>query len=306
MHGFIFSELKKYVSKHFGEDAWDALMRQAGLGIRNYEHFRDYPDDEVTVLVSTASKMTKLPAADILEGFGEFIAADLVAVYRPLIDPSWRTLEFLENVESVIHRVVRGRNQKAKPPAISCSRVDADEVMITYGSKRKLCALARGIVQGTANLFGEAARSRDGETQSDSGGGPMSRLQDVLQRFKQEVPDFISTDIVHLESGLSIGGASAAPQFDAAAAAAAYAEVIKSNARALELLGKPHESMEDILVTTDGFYVLLRTLGKHYYYCLAISREGSLGLPRVLMRRYAPAFLEAIGEKPEAVRQGSI
>ncbi|HEY7213352.1 MAG TPA: heme NO-binding domain-containing protein [Thermoanaerobaculia bacterium] len=161
MHGFIFSELKKYVAKHFGEDAWEGLLRQAGLGIRSYENFRDYPDDEVVALVTTASQMTKLPAADILEGFGEFIAADLVAVYRPLIDPSWRTLEFLENVESVIHRVVRARNQKARPPAISCSRVDADEVMITYGSKRKLCALARGIVQGTAHLFGEEVAMRE-------------------------------------------------------------------------------------------------------------------------------------------------
>ncbi|HEY7213355.1 MAG TPA: hypothetical protein VIC28_01935 [Thermoanaerobaculia bacterium] len=130
----------------------------------------------------------------------------------------------------------------------------------------------------------------------------MSRLQEILQRFKQEVPDFIATDIVHLESGLSIGGASVTHQFDAAAAAAAYAEVVKSNARALELLGSPRESTEDILVTTAGFYVLLRTLGRSYYHCLAINREGSLGLPRILMRRYAPALLEAIGEKPESAR----
>jgi hypothetical protein len=161
MHGFIFSELKKYVARHFGEDAWEALLRQAGLGIRVYENFRDYPDDEVVVLVSTASQMTKLPAADILEGFGEFIVGDLVAAFRPLIDPNWRTLEFLENVESVIHRVVRARNQKARPPAISCSRIDADEVMITYSSKRKLCALARGIVQGAASLFGDEVVLRE-------------------------------------------------------------------------------------------------------------------------------------------------
>jgi len=128
----------------------------------------------------------------------------------------------------------------------------------------------------------------------------MSRLHEILQSFQQEVPDFLATDIVHLESGLSIGGASVAPDFDAAAAAAAYAEVIKSNARALELLGSPQDSTEDILVTTAAFYVLLRTLGKSYYHCLAIDRRGSLGMPRLLMRRYAPAFLEAIGERPVA------
>lgn len=124
----------------------------------------------------------------------------------------------------------------------------------------------------------------------------MSQLQEILHRFKEEVPDFVATDIVHLESGLSIGGASLLPQFDAAAAAAAFAEVIKSNARALELMGSSGETTEDILITTDRWYVLLRTLGRSYYQCLAISREGSLGMPRLLMRKYERAFLAAIGE----------
>ncbi len=123
----------------------------------------------------------------------------------------------------------------------------------------------------------------------------MSRLHEVLRQFRDEVPDFVATDIVHLESGLSIGGLSAAPDFDAAAAAAAYGEVIKTNGRALELLGSSAEATEDILVTTDRWYVLLRMLGGSYYQCLAITREGSLGLPRLLMRKYATAFLEAIG-----------
>ncbi len=161
MHGFIFSELKKYVDKNFGAEAWPALLREAGLSVRSYEHFHDYPDDEVVALVTAATRMTSLPAPDILEGFGEFIAADLVEVYRPLLDPGWRTLEFLENTETVIHRVVRGRNQKAKPPAISCTRLDAGEVVVTYGSKRRLCAVARGIIRGAADLFGDEIEIRE-------------------------------------------------------------------------------------------------------------------------------------------------
>jgi hypothetical protein len=161
VHGFIFSELKKYVDKNFGGEAWPALLQEAGLGVRSYEHFHDYPDDEVVALVAAATRMTALPAPDILEGFGEFIAGDLVKAYRPLLDPSWRTLEFLENAESVVHRVVRGRNQKAKPPAISCTRVDDGEVVVTYGSKRKLCALARGIIRGAADHYGDEIEIRE-------------------------------------------------------------------------------------------------------------------------------------------------
>ena len=60
-----------------------------------------------------------------------------------------------------LNRVVRGRNQKAKPPAISCTRVDDGEVVVTYGSKRKLCALARGIIRGAAEHYGDEVEIRE-------------------------------------------------------------------------------------------------------------------------------------------------
>lgn len=124
----------------------------------------------------------------------------------------------------------------------------------------------------------------------------MSQVQEILNRFLKELPDLLATDVVHVESGLSIGGASVAREIDLSAASAAYAEVVKSNARALELLGIPRQSTEDILVTTAEMHVLLRVLGTNYYHWLAVGRQSSLGLPRFLMRRYQPALLAALGE----------
>lgn len=119
-------------------------------------------------------------------------------------------------------------------------------------------------------------------------------LQDVINRFRDEVSSFVSTDIVNIASGMSIGGGSIDPQFDATVASASYAEVVKSNARALSLLGMDPDSTEDILITTSHAYVLLRLLGKDYYQGLAIGRDGNLGLARVIMKKYEPAFLEEI------------
>ncbi len=123
----------------------------------------------------------------------------------------------------------------------------------------------------------------------------MSAVQAILDRFQAEVPEFVSTDLVSVDSGLSIGGGTADPDFDASIASACFAEVVKSNRRALDLLGLGADSSEDILITTEKVYILIRLLGNEYCHLLAISRQGNLGLGRVLMKKYEPELLAAVG-----------
>lgn len=124
----------------------------------------------------------------------------------------------------------------------------------------------------------------------------MNTLHKVLESFRQEVPEFVSTDIVNVDSGLSIGGGSIDPDFDGSIAAASYAEVVKANGRALELLGLGATSTEDILISTQKVYVLIRPMGAEYYHVLAVGRKGNLGLARAIMKKYEPKLLTAIGE----------
>jgi predicted regulator of Ras-like GTPase activity (Roadblock/LC7/MglB family) len=122
----------------------------------------------------------------------------------------------------------------------------------------------------------------------------ITSLPEILDAFRADVPGFVSTDIVEVESGLSISGGSVDPNFDASVASASYAEVVKSNARALQLLGMESSTTEDVLITTKSTYFLIRMLGATHYHLLAISRQGNLGLARVIMKRYEPQFLQAI------------
>jgi Haem-NO-binding len=155
VHGFIFSEIRKYVESKLGHEAWLAVLDQAGLGRKEYENFLLYPDEEAVNIVVTASKITGLAVPTVLEDFGRFIGADLLKIYRPLLDPSWKTLEFLLNIEDTIHQIVRTRNKNAKPPRLVCTRVSDDTVAVLYSSPRKMSALGRGIVAGVAGYYGE-------------------------------------------------------------------------------------------------------------------------------------------------------
>ena len=119
-------------------------------------------------------------------------------------------------------------------------------------------------------------------------------LHEAIERFRSEVPAFVSTDIVNITSGMSIGGGSVDPKFDATVASASYAEVVKANSRALQLLGMDRDSTEDILITTGSMYILLRLLDREYFHDLAIGKDGNLGLARVIMKKYEPRFLDGI------------
>lgn len=156
MHGIIHSELKKYVTTKLGTAAWSALVKEAGLEGKVYLPHQAYPDADAVALVTTASRVTGLPAEAILEDFGEFIAPDLLALYKPHVNPAWKTLDMLENTERTIHRVVRANSAGATPPVLKAKRLAPDKLLIAYSSPRKMCGVAKGIVKGVGKHYGEA------------------------------------------------------------------------------------------------------------------------------------------------------
>lgn len=155
MHGAIFAELKKYVDAKLGGDAWNALLTASGLGPRMYLAIQAYPDEDMVQIVTAASKKTGLAPEAILEDFGEFVAPDLLSMYRSLVKPTWKTLDVIEHTETTIHRVVRMQHADATPPYLHAVRNSEREVTITYNSARRLCSVAKGIVRGLAVHYGE-------------------------------------------------------------------------------------------------------------------------------------------------------
>lgn len=156
MHGIIFAGLKKYVVANFGSEAWNGLLKDAGIGSKIYLPTQAYSDQEIVALVTAASQKTGKPAQALLEGFGEFIVADLVTIYRSMIDPAWGTLDLIENTENTMHKAVRLRDRGATPPTLVVNRTGPDEVVINYSSARRMCAVGKGIVRGIARHYGES------------------------------------------------------------------------------------------------------------------------------------------------------
>lgn len=121
----------------------------------------------------------------------------------------------------------------------------------------------------------------------------MNKLDQLLQQVRTELGvDFVSTDIVGMD-GLSIAGGSVIPDFDASAASARFAMVVKLSQKVAEKLDMG--TVEDNLVTTDQTYIIARFLGDNsYYWGLAVTRNATLGMVRMLMAEYADQLWAAI------------
>jgi hypothetical protein len=158
MHGLIFLELKKLVDARLGEAAWQDVLRRAGLEGRAYLPVQEHPDAEAMALMAETGARTGLEDDQLLQLLGEFMAPDLLRMYGSLLRREWKTLDVIEHMEDTIRRVMRARNPDVAAIAMRAERSGPDEVLLTYGSSRRMCGLAKGIVRGLAGHFHERVR----------------------------------------------------------------------------------------------------------------------------------------------------
>jgi predicted regulator of Ras-like GTPase activity (Roadblock/LC7/MglB family) len=121
-----------------------------------------------------------------------------------------------------------------------------------------------------------------------------AKVSEVLAEFRKEIPGFISSDIVSLADGISIGGGSVDPRFDSSVASAYYANVMTSTLKTVAAID-PKIEVEDFLITTEKMIVLIRILkGSDYCHLLAASHDSNLGICRLVLKKYEPQFISAL------------
>lgn len=156
MQGIMFTELSRYVDAELGPGSWPHVLDESGLAGHMYSPQSPSPDQEFVRLVDAAAKLTGRSDQKLLETFGVYLAADLLGgLYGLLVDPSWTLMDFLEHTEATIHTVVRARDPAATPPQLRIERPGPDEVRIVYDSPRRMCSLAKGIIRGAGDHYGE-------------------------------------------------------------------------------------------------------------------------------------------------------
>lgn len=155
VHGSIFFLLKKFVNNNFPANTWELLNEKAGTSAVDFTVTQNYPLQAMNDLVRNASEMTGITENDLKEQFGQYLVNDLCALYANYIRPEWRTFDIILNTEPVMHGAVRKLNSTANPPILHVTKVNDKVLIIDYHSRRKMGALAIGIIKGIAAYYNE-------------------------------------------------------------------------------------------------------------------------------------------------------
>lgn len=154
MHGIMFKSLKDFVVDRHDHDTWDEVRESADVAGKVYLPIDTYDDGELRRLVEAVSDRTGEPVSELLELFGRHVTARLFETYRNVGIDDDNALDLIVNTETQIHSALREQDSAVDPPRLTCRRY-GDVVMVRYRSHRNLCSVAKGIVRGVGDHYGE-------------------------------------------------------------------------------------------------------------------------------------------------------
>ncbi len=154
MKGIVFNLLNEVVIQEHGEDAWDVLLEASHLS-GSYTALGNYPDEEIFQIVRAASEEFKLSPGEVLRWFGRRSLPILANRYPKFFEGHEDTRSFLLTLNTIIHPEVRKLYSGADVPEFEFDNTSKDVLVMGYRSRRKLCALAKGFIEGAGVCYRE-------------------------------------------------------------------------------------------------------------------------------------------------------
>ena len=156
MQGLIFNLLGERVSEIWHEGYWRALVADTpGLDSPVFVGPKNYPDDALMSLLIRISADHGIAMDRLLVDFGRRCFPRLAAAHPVFMVGHEHAYGFIETVEDVVHTEVRKLYDEAYLPSIHFERPDPTTLVAIYRSRRRLCWLAEGLIQGVGEYFDE-------------------------------------------------------------------------------------------------------------------------------------------------------
>jgi CheY-like chemotaxis protein/predicted regulator of Ras-like GTPase activity (Roadblock/LC7/MglB family) len=197
--------------------------------------------------------------------------------------------------EEAFYEIVKwkGGGFEMKPLSKEEKESMEEEISLSY-------LLLEGVRRQDEDLLSETQEEAAGnghEERPEAPEGRASRIRAVtvlLEEVEREIPDVIAAAVISIDEGVPLVATTNDQAFDVDIIAAYYAEVIKTNEKALEAL-KQGAGLEEVLVTADAFYLLTRPLPEtRFCVSLVMAQKGNVGMARMVMKRYEKRFLETV------------
>jgi len=152
MKGIVFNYLGEMVEEEFGLEAWDALLQKTGLS-GEFVASETYPDEDLMALVAAAHEATGIDTKELVRSFGRFMLPNFRRQNPQFFEGHTTLKSFLLSVDRVIHVEVRKLHPGAVLPEFDYEDESDSELTMHYTSPRKLCFLAEGLIDASAEHF---------------------------------------------------------------------------------------------------------------------------------------------------------
>ena len=154
MKGVIFNLLEDFVSEGWGEETYEAIL--AGCPLHTKEPFvgpATYPDADLLAIVSKTTERLGISVPEAVHSFGKYCFPRLAAKFPVFVQGHVHPKTFLKTIDNVIHVEVRKLFRDAEPPRITYTDPADDRLVLRYESKRRLCSLMTGLLEGAGEFF---------------------------------------------------------------------------------------------------------------------------------------------------------
>jgi hypothetical protein len=154
MKGVVFNLLEAFVVQTFGDEAWEAVLEKSGHAGSVWVGPGTYPDEHLMAVAGVAAQHAGLPLKTAVRAFGKFSFGGLGRRHPDIVARFADPVSMLEGIESVIHVEVRKLMPEAVTPRILAERRPDGRLAVSYESRRGLCALLEGLLEGMGDHYG--------------------------------------------------------------------------------------------------------------------------------------------------------
>jgi predicted hydrocarbon binding protein len=154
MKGIIFNLLEDFITEGWGEETYDQILSRCPLHATGpFVGPGTYADADLMTIVAKTTERLGISVPEAVHAFGKYCFPRLAAKFPMFVEGHTHPKSFLKTIDAVIHVEVRKLFKDAEPPTMRFVDPSPDELLITYISKRKLCTLMEGLLDGTAEYF---------------------------------------------------------------------------------------------------------------------------------------------------------
>jgi hypothetical protein len=152
MKGILFNVVEDVVTEALSADAWDDVIDAAGVG-GSYTSLASYPDTDLFAIVAAIAAATDLSPDDTYRLAGRLGFKHLARRNPHILQGTDGWQQLIMSLDDIIHPEVRKMYPDAEVPGFATTPV-GDGLRVTYTSRRKLCALAEGLILGGGGWYG--------------------------------------------------------------------------------------------------------------------------------------------------------